>query len=133
MCRGDDPTCAAFAEHRLRYRRDMEPERRSFLKSSFVATGGAAALAAGGLSLVNPALAQSSARRLKQTAHYHLPANAETIHWGYFSKTLKPQVEIESGDFVTIETLTHHANDDAERMVTGDPGAESVFLWTKEK
>ncbi|WP_411903844.1 acetamidase/formamidase family protein [Methylorubrum thiocyanatum] len=133
MCFGDDPTCAAFAEHRLRYRRDMEPERRAFLKSGFVATGGAAALAAGGLSLVSPALAQSSARRLKQTAHYHLPANAETIHWGYFSKSLKPQVEIDSGDFVTIETLTHHANDDAERMVTGDPGAESVFLWTKEK
>ena len=33
MCLGDDPTCAAFAEHRLRYRRDMEPERRAFLKS----------------------------------------------------------------------------------------------------
>ncbi len=39
MCLGDDPTCAAFAEHRLRYRRDMEPERRAFLKSGFVATG----------------------------------------------------------------------------------------------
>ena len=38
MCLGDDPTCAAFAEHRLRYRRDMEPERRAFLKSGFVAT-----------------------------------------------------------------------------------------------
>jgi acetamidase/formamidase len=34
---------------------------------------------------------------------------------------------------VTIEVLTHHANDDAERMIKGDPGAESVFLWTKDK
>ena len=42
-------------------------------------------------------------------------------------------VEIDSGDYVTIETLTHHANDDAERMVKGDPGAESVYLWTKDK
>ena len=42
-------------------------------------------------------------------------------------------MEVESGDYVTIETLTHHANDDAERMIQGDPGAESVFLWTKEK
>ena len=50
------------------------------------------------------------------------------IHWGYFSKILKPAVEIDSGDYVTIETLTHHANDDAERMVKGDPGAESVYL-----
>jgi acetamidase/formamidase len=40
---------------------------------------------------------------------------------------------VNSGDYVTIETLTHHANDDAERMVKGDPGAESVYLWTKDK
>jgi acetamidase/formamidase len=33
---------------------------------------------------------------------------------------------------VTIETLTHHANDDHERMIAGDPGAESVFAWTRE-
>ncbi len=46
---------------------------------------------------------------------------------------LKPLVEIDSGDYVTIEVLTHHANDDAERMIKGDPGAESVFLWTKDK
>src|SRR5205823_1636118 len=32
----------------------------------------------------------------------------------------------------TIETLTHHANDDYERMIAGDPGAESVFHWTRE-
>ena len=38
-----------------------------------------------------------------------------------------------SGDYVTIEALTHHANDDTERMVKGDPGAESVYLWTKDK
>jgi acetamidase/formamidase len=46
---------------------------------------------------------------------------------------LKPQVEVESGDYLTIETLTHQAGDDVERMVQGDPGAESVYLWTKEK
>jgi acetamidase/formamidase len=39
---------------------------------------------------------------------------------------------VDSGDLVTIEALTHHANDDAERMIAGDPGAESVFRWTKE-
>src|SRR5216683_1310331 len=76
--------------------------------------------------------AQSAARPGKPTYHY-LPATAETVHWGYFSKLLKPQLEIDPGDYVTIEALTHHANDDAERMVKGDPGAESVFLWTREK
>ena len=134
MCQGDDPSCSHFTEHRRRLLGDLEPERRAFLKSGFVASGGAAALMAGGLTLPGAALAQASAQHgPKRTAHYHLPATAETVHWGYFSRSLKPQVEIDSGDYVTIETLTHHANDDAERMVTGDPGAESVFLWTKEK
>lgn len=134
MCRGDDPNCAGFAEHRRRFLGDLAPERRAFLKSGFVATGGAAALVSGGLALAGPAAARADAKgKLGQTAHYHLPASAETVHWGYFSRSLKPQVEIDSGDYVTIETLTHHANDDAERMVTGDPGAESVFLWTKDR
>ena len=42
MCAGDDPTCHAFEEHRRRFRRDLEPERRAFLKSGFAATGAAA-------------------------------------------------------------------------------------------
>ena len=65
--------------------------------------------------------------------HYYVPATDKTVHWGYFSKLLKPQVEVSSGDFVTIEVLTHHANDDAERMVKCDPGAESVFYWYKQR
>lgn len=64
-------------------------------------------------------------------AHHTVPANNETVHWGYFSKGRKPQAVVHSGDFVTLETLTHHANDDADRMVTGDRGAESVFKWSK--
>ena len=64
--------------------------------------------------------------------HHHLPANPHTVHWGYFSRSLKPAMTIRSGDFVTIETLTHHANDDPERMVQGDPAAESVFFWDHE-
>lgn len=62
--------------------------------------------------------------------HYFLPANKDTVVWGYFSRQATPALRISSGDYVTIETLTHHANDDAARMVTGDQGAESVFLWT---
>ena len=67
-----------------------------------------------------------------RTNHYVVPATAATVHWGYFSRSLKPILFVESGDFVTIETLTHHAYDDHSRMIEGDPGAESVFLWTKE-
>lgn len=65
--------------------------------------------------------------------HHHLPATAETIHWGYFSHAIAPALTIASGDIVTIETLTQHAYDDHERMIKGDSGAESVFHWTKER
>jgi acetamidase/formamidase len=64
--------------------------------------------------------------------HHYVPANKDTVLWGYFSRSAKPVLEIDSGDTVTIETLTHHANDDAERMVRGDRGAESVFHWDKK-
>ncbi len=64
--------------------------------------------------------------------HYVVPATAETVHWGYVSRSLKPVVSIRSGDFVTIETLTHHAYDDHARMIAGDAGAERVFQWTRD-
>ncbi|WP_407156234.1 acetamidase/formamidase family protein [Bradyrhizobium sp. STM 3557] len=65
-----------------------------------------------------------------QRRHHHLAAAASRVHWGYFSRALPPQLEIASGDTITIETLTQHASDDPERMIAGDPGAESVFGWT---
>ncbi|UMY18637.1 acetamidase/formamidase family protein [Methylobacterium organophilum] len=62
--------------------------------------------------------------------HHHLAVDAGTVHWGYFSRSLKPVLAIESGDLVTVETLTQHASDDPERMIRGDAGAENVFRWT---
>lgn len=62
--------------------------------------------------------------------HHFLQASNLSVHWGFFSRNLKPVLTVRSGDTLTIETLTQHANDDPERMVHGDPGAESVFKWT---
>ena len=104
-----------------------DASRRSFLQGA-LATGAAL----GSIGAASLAHAQTELQR-STVNHYHIPASAETVHWGYFSKSLKPLVEVESGDFVTIETLTHHANDDCERMVKGDPGAESVFYWDKTR
>jgi acetamidase/formamidase len=132
MCKGDDQNCPDFELHRKKLLDELDAERRSFLKSAFVATGGAAALVSGA-TLISPAAAQTAAGQKGRPNHHYVPATADTVHWGYFSKLLKPVVEVDSGDYVTIEALTHHANDDAERMVKGDPGAESVFLWTKDK
>src|SRR2546430_1157479 len=62
--------------------------------------------------------------------HHHLAVEASRVHWGYFSRSLPPQAEVNSGDTITIETLTQHASDDPARMIKGDAGAESVFRWT---
>jgi acetamidase/formamidase/AraC-like DNA-binding protein len=67
-----------------------------------------------------------------EPAHHHLPIKAERVHWGFFSRSLQPQAEVRSGDTITIETLTQHASDDAERMIAGDPAAEEIFRWTRE-
>ena len=87
------------------------------------------------LSLACPAvaMAQDACADLPDApSHYTLAASADTVHWGYFSQEIAPKLVVQSGDLVTIETLTHHANDDAERMVAGDPGAESVFAWSAD-
>jgi len=132
MCKGDDHNCPDFELHRKQLLDDLASERRAFLKSAAVAAGGFAAVA-GGTFIPASVRAQTLAAASGSAKYHYLAATAETVHWGYFSKLLKPQLEVDSGDYVTIETLTHHANDDAERMVKGDPGAESVYLWTKDK
>jgi acetamidase/formamidase/AraC-like DNA-binding protein len=80
------------------------------------------------LEQADPAMPQAG-----RPAHHLLPVDAAHVHWGFFSRELKPLIEIMSGDTVTVETLTQHASDDPERMIVGDPGAESVFHWTSER
>jgi acetamidase/formamidase len=104
-----------------------DTSRRNFIQGT-IATG----VALGGIGAASLAHAQMGMKR-STLNHYRIAATAETVHWGYFSKNLKPLVEVESGDFVTLETLTHHAADDLERMVKGDPGAESVYHWDRTR
>jgi acetamidase/formamidase len=64
--------------------------------------------------------------------HHRLGVNASNIHWGYFSRSLEPVLQIDSGDTVEIETLSQHASDAPDLMIAGDAAAEEVFLWTKD-
>jgi hypothetical protein len=64
---------------------DLDAERRSFLKNAFLAGGGAAVAWAGSGTLATPASAQT---KPGQPTYHYLPANADTVHWGYFSKLL---------------------------------------------
>ena len=60
----------------------------------------------------------------------HLPLDASTVHWGYFSKYEPPKMMISSGDTVVVEMASHHACDDYDKMIKGDAGMESVFEWS---
>ena len=130
MCAGDDKTCPEFELHHRKFKETLDRERRSFLKSSFAAAGGAAALSAGGISLVTPEIGRRREASASQRAYHHLPANADTA-LGLFRKT-EAAGRDRSGDFITTEALTHHANDDAERMVKGDLGAERIPVDREE-
>lgn len=130
--------CSNPEEHK-EIQEEFDTARRSFLRTALVG-GSAASLGALGLGLspitraeTTAATGGTGASLAGGPSHVYIPATADTVLWGYFSKIAKPVVEIKSGDYATIETLTHHANDDADRMVKGDSGAESVFYWDSER
>jgi acetamidase/formamidase len=111
---------------------DQGSSRRDFINGALM--GAVAMGSLGAAARANAQAAPVAATPVRTTlSHHYVPANAQTVHWGYFSKKLKPVVEVQSGDFVTLETITHHANDDSERMVKGHPGIESIFHWDKTK
>ncbi|WP_424930879.1 acetamidase/formamidase family protein [Amaricoccus macauensis] len=66
------------------------------------------------------------------TADFVLPARADTVHWGHISRSNPPVLFVPSGSVVRVETLTQHGGDDFARFIEGDPGAESVFRWTRD-
>ena len=130
-----DHTCDHDCNHEksIDIEKNVDEARRGFLRDAAVVGGGAISVGALGVTMAPTANAQGTGPSSGKANHFHIPASDKTVHWGYFSRSLKPVVEVNSGDFVSIETLTHHANDDFERMIKGDPGAESVYYWDKKK
>ena len=83
--------------------------RRDFLKGAVAAGGAAASFAAAGLSSVTTAQAQPGVVPGTKN-HYYVPATDKTVHWGYFSKLLKPLVEVE------LRRLRHDRDAHASRQ-----------------
>ncbi|MGB7844118.1 MAG: acetamidase/formamidase family protein [Candidatus Acidiferrum sp.] len=50
---------------------------------------------------------QKNAEQKPAGKHYVLPANKDTVQWGWLDPTEKPKVIVNSGDTVSIETLSH--------------------------
>jgi acetamidase/formamidase/AraC-like DNA-binding protein len=101
----------------LRLASDLDP-RRQAAPASLASTGA-----------TEPAMIPSE----RPLSSHYLEVSKSTTHWGYLSRAIPPVMRVKSGSLVTIETLTQHAFDDYERMIKGDPGAESVFHWTAQE
>lgn len=56
--------------------------------------------------------------------HHRLPASVETVHWGYWDAALEPVLEIESGDRVTLDSISGEAGD----LPPGDAGVSPEHL-----
>lgn len=61
--------------------------------------------------------------------HHKIAANSANVRWGNIGKG-DPILTVNSGDIVTVETVTHHSGDDYSRMIKGDAGVEDIFTWT---
>jgi acetamidase/formamidase len=112
---------------------DAETETAGFTRRAVLQGSIITGAAIGTLGAVSQADAQQAPIAKNTVNHYHVRASNKTVHWGYFSKKLPPLVTVNSGDFVTLETVTHHAYDDFERMIQGDAGVESIFYWDKKR
>ncbi|CAM3838435.1 acetamidase/formamidase family protein [Alkalicoccus chagannorensis] len=56
---------------------------------------------------------------------HRLPAVPETVHWGFWDNELEPNLRVKSGDFVYVETVTHHAGDAPDKMM--DEGIRRIY------
>jgi acetamidase/formamidase len=75
---------------------------------------------------------KSCGSRADSPRHYKVAASPETVHWGFYSKNLAPIISVHSQDYVTLETITHHAGDDYDRLIAGDSAIESIYNWTTD-
>jgi acetamidase/formamidase len=54
-----------------------------------------------------PSTSEKSAAQESNGKHFVLPANKDTVQWGWLDPAEKPKLVVDSGDTVSIETLRH--------------------------
>src|SRR5580700_6898263 len=57
-------------------------------------------------SSITPSVFDNTKNKTPHMTHHQLHSSPETCHWGFFEAKLKPVLTIESGDEVTIETIS---------------------------
>src|SRR5260370_37060515 len=59
------------------------------------------------LALIFSFVRHGYAEQAMTSRHYSLPATPENVQWGWYDPAEKPKLVINSGDTVSIETLSH--------------------------
>ncbi len=57
---------------------------------------------------------------------HHLPATPATCYWGYIDRDQPPVLEVDDGDIIEVEAVTHHAGDAPDLLM--DDGVRA--LWS---
>ena len=57
--------------------------------------------------------------------HHVLPANPDTVYWGYIDRDEAPRLTVRSGDTIQVEAITHHAGDAPDLLM--DDGIHAIW------
>lgn len=79
---------------------------------------------------LSPQIADALADDGGSAASHGLVASPETCFWGYFDRDLAPVLEVESGDIIDIEAITHHSGDAPDLLM--DDGIKSIWAGIDE-
>ncbi|MGD9995501.1 MAG: acetamidase/formamidase family protein [Ilumatobacteraceae bacterium] len=69
-------------------------------------------------------------RTTGEPTRHTLPATPETCFWGYIDRDQPPCLEIDSGDIVHVEAVTHHAGDAPDLLM--DDGISALWAAIAE-
>jgi acetamidase/formamidase len=56
---------------------------------------------------------------------HHLPATPATCYWGYIDREQPPVLEVDDGDVIEVEAITHHAGDAPDLLM--DDGVRAIW------
>ncbi|HVE17772.1 MAG TPA: acetamidase/formamidase family protein [Ilumatobacteraceae bacterium] len=64
------------------------------------------------------------------TTEHHLAASPATCFWGYIDRDTPAVLEVDSGDIIEIEAITHHAGDAPDLLM--DDGIRAIWAGISE-
>ncbi len=66
-----------------------------------------------------------TSRLLTTGTRHHLPANPDTVYWGYIDQDQPPVLTVADGDIIEVEAITHHAGDAPDLLM--DEGVRAIW------